>query len=137
MIWNKTIIHVVCRGFSRGLGWFYERFAVVCGGLWCFAVIQRSRKRVPLLSFTPYSLLFTLRLFTYPYNLRFFFPERACFSIFNQVNISTALASSKEPLLRNPTKTATFNGHAKSSLVKNDTSWHDTDFCCMADVGVS
>ena len=55
----------------------------------------------------------------------------------NQVNISTAMTSSKELLLRNPTKTATFNGHAKSSLIKNATSWDDTDSCCVADVGVS
>ena len=47
------------------------------------------------------------------------------------------MTSSKELLLGNPTKTVTFNGHAKSSLIKNATSWHDTDLCCVADVGVS
>ena len=101
------------------------------------AIMFDLSKRVPLLSFTPYRLLFTLRLFTYPYNLRIFFQREPAFQFSNQVNFSTALTSSKELLLRNSTKTATFNWHAKSSLVKNDTSWHDTDSCCVADVGVS
>ena len=45
------------------------------------AILFDLSKIVPLLSFTPYSLLFTLRLFTYPDNLRNFF-QRADFSIF-------------------------------------------------------
>ena len=78
-----------------------------------------------------------LRLFTYPYNLRNSFQRDPVFQFSNWVNISTAMTSLKELLLRNPTKTSTFDGHAKSSSIKNAKSWNDTDTCCVADVGVS
>ena len=42
-IWNKNIIHVVCKGFREVWGGLYFRFVVVWGGLWWFAVIRRSR----------------------------------------------------------------------------------------------
>ena len=65
------------------------------------------------------------------------FQRDPVFQFSNRVNISTAMTSSKDLLFRNPIKTATFNGHAKLSLIKNATKWYDTDSCYVADVGVS